>query len=409
MADSQNLIVEVLIKFALEQPLSEAEQQLLEEWRSHSAEHQGLPDQLRDPQWREQHRREIGDAPSAEMWANISQYIAERQGEPRAGVTGFHRRRGLVAAAGIVLLVGAGIIAARWKNGGDGAGQGKEIAPLISAIDRTDDSSNLLLVSEGHIVNLDKYQPADVIWAEGEVRIEKTLEGIAYRSTAAGEGRWQVLSVGPKAKKPLRVDLPGGHRVWLNNASQLAYASRLKDGADPILNGEAFFEIATDAGFRPLEIKTRKGETMRVLGTAFSIRSFNRERETRVELYSGKVQVRSRTDSVVLRPASAAILEEGNGPRLVKLDNPRTIPHWLELRTSPYFEFENTPFTVALHEVACWYSMNLSNPNHIKGIPITGRLPRNESLDNTLRSFEQVEQGRVILQRKADTIVVKPR
>jgi len=409
MADNQNLIVEVLIKYALEQPLSEAEQQLLDEWRSRSAEHRELPDQLRDPQWREQHRREISDAPSEEMWANISRYISGQQEGQRTGVTAFHKRRGLIAAAAILLFVGAGIIAARWSNSRNGAGQVKEGTPLISAIDRTDDSSNLLLVSAGHLINLDKYQPEDVIWTEGTLRIEKTLDGIAYRSAGAGKGRWQVLSVGPRARKPLRVDLPGGHRVWLNNASQLAYASRLKDGADPVLNGEAFFEIAADAGFRPLEIKTKKGETMRVLGTAFGIRSFNREQETRVELYSGKVQVKSHSDSVVLRPDFAAILQDGNGPKLVRLDNPKMMPHWLELRTSPYFEFENTPFPVALHEIACWYSMNLSNPNRVKGIPITGRLPRNESLDHTLRSFEQVEQGGVILQRSAGTIIVKPR
>lgn len=73
-------IIGVLVKYALDQePLSWPERQLLEEWRSRSAEHRELPDQLRDPQWREQHRQEISEAPSAEMWENISRYIDDRK------------------------------------------------------------------------------------------------------------------------------------------------------------------------------------------------------------------------------------------------------------------------------------------------------------------------------------------
>jgi|GEM_PF-1939408 len=424
MSDDQNLIIEVLIKYALEQPLSEAEKQLLDEWRARSDEHQELPDQLRDPHWRELHRREISDAPSAEMWENISRYISEKEdvdeeGARVSGIRGWPAGRWVAAAVVVLVLVGVAVIAALWKKSSSGEEYTKNVQPMLTAVDRTDDSSNLLLISEGHLFDLDKYRPAEVIWAEGGLSVEKTEEGIIYRIKTRSEfesgseskvvsAEWHVLSIGQKARKPFRVDFPGRHRVWLNNASQLAYAPGLKDGPDPILNGEAFFDIAPDAAIRPLQVRTEKGESLRVLGTSFGVRSFARERQSRIELYSGKVRVKSHDDSLILRPDSAVLLEEGSGPRLVRLDARRSMPHWLELRNPPYFEFENTPFTTALREVANWYSMSLSNPQHLKGIPVSGRLPRNESLDHTLRSFEQVESGRIALQRKGDTIIVQP-
>jgi ferric-dicitrate binding protein FerR (iron transport regulator) len=216
-----------------------------------------------------------------------------------------------------------------------------------------------------------------------------------------------VLSIGPKARRPFRVDLASGDRIWLNNGSQLAYNADLRAGGEPVLDGEALFDIKKDNAFRPLRVRTKKGEVLTVLGTSFAVRSVAGEPQSKVELFSGKVQVKSHEDSVILRPQSAAVIEEGKTLQLVRLERPRAMPVWMRPREKgPTFEFEDTPLAVALQEVADWYLMKLSVPHEVNGAAITGRMKRSESLDNTLRTLEGVEGGRIELQRKGDTIVV---
>src|ERR1700753_3592400 len=74
MSEKHNRIVLILVKYALKQELSEDEQRLLEEWRSRSASHEAMPDELRDPEWREEQEREAAEAPSGEVWQHIRQF-----------------------------------------------------------------------------------------------------------------------------------------------------------------------------------------------------------------------------------------------------------------------------------------------------------------------------------------------
>jgi hypothetical protein len=73
-------VVGVLIKYALKQHLSSAEQELLSEWCNRSEEHWRLPDQLRDPEWLEENAAVIKAAPPAWIWAEIRAYLDTRNG-----------------------------------------------------------------------------------------------------------------------------------------------------------------------------------------------------------------------------------------------------------------------------------------------------------------------------------------
>ena len=64
MPDDQNRIVEILVKYALYEPLTEEETGLLAAWRSRSQGHDELPEQLRDPEWIAEHRQSLRDNPA---------------------------------------------------------------------------------------------------------------------------------------------------------------------------------------------------------------------------------------------------------------------------------------------------------------------------------------------------------
>jgi ferric-dicitrate binding protein FerR (iron transport regulator) len=92
------------------------------------------------------------------------------------------------------------------------------------------------------------------------------------------------------------ITLPDGSKVWLNAGSSLTYN---KDFGGEIrevdLSGEAFFEVVpaisnTTAQKIPFIIHTRCID-VRVLGTAFNVKSYPGDKQTETSLVHGKVEV----------------------------------------------------------------------------------------------------------------------
>lgn len=99
--------------------------------------------------------------------------------------------------------------------------------------------------------------------------------------------------------------LPDGSHVWLNAGSKLNYPPTFAAGQPRMveLEGEAFFEIATDVN-RPFRVKT-KSFTILVLGTSFNVRAYPEEDSAVTALVNGAVEVQldqAGQQKILLRP-----------------------------------------------------------------------------------------------------------
>jgi len=72
----------------------------------------------------------------------------------------------------------------------------------------------------------------------------------------------------------------------------------------------------------------------------------------------------------------------------------------------PCFRFDNADLNTVIRRIARWHQVNVSNPDNIKGIPITGIFQQNESLEALLGKIDRVESGNAFLKRKGDTIEI---
>jgi len=87
-----------------------------------------------------------------------------------------------------------------------------------------------------------------------------------------------------------RVTLADGTTVLLNAGTQLSIPANYGVNERIVtLSGEAFFDVATDAG-HPFTINTGSLQTI-VLGTSFNIRAYNNQEEYQVAVATGKVKV----------------------------------------------------------------------------------------------------------------------
>lgn len=107
-----------------------------------------------------------------------------------------------------------------------------------------------------------------------------------------------------KASKSTLV-LPDGSKVWLNADTKIIYDKSFNNKTREIkLNGEAFFDVAHDAG-RPFIIHTDKAD-VKVLGTTFNIRNYKDEDLLETSLIRGKIEVilsGSTENKIVLKPS----------------------------------------------------------------------------------------------------------
>jgi transmembrane sensor len=142
------------------------------------------------------------------------------------------------------------------------------------------------------------------------------------RIPVAGSQQWVKRSNG-KATRSF-IELADGSKIWLNAESRLTYPEKFKgDSREIFLEGEAFFDIATNAK-RPFIIHLKKG-TIKVLGTSFNIRAYENE-PVQTAVVTGKVafipryeEAKKINDTIVITPdvkvsftASSGTLIKGN-------------------------------------------------------------------------------------------------
>jgi transmembrane sensor len=113
----------------------------------------------------------------------------------------------------------------------------------------------------------------------------------------------------PGSKTSIR--LPDGSRVWLNSDSKITYSGDFKGSVREVhLWGEAFFDVVKDKE-RPFIIHTST-INLKVLGTAFNVRSYANEKETETSLLHGSVEVTLRQDpdqKIILKPSEKLVVK----------------------------------------------------------------------------------------------------
>jgi transmembrane sensor len=106
------------------------------------------------------------------------------------------------------------------------------------------------------------------------------------------------------------ITLSDGTRVTLNSDSKLIYPKRFTgDNREVTLIGEAFFDVSKDR-HHPFIIHTSKMD-VRVLGTAFNVKSYPGDRFSETSLIRGSIEVTLKdrpSDRIILKPSEKLIV-----------------------------------------------------------------------------------------------------
>jgi transmembrane sensor len=125
------------------------------------------------------------------------------------------------------------------------------------------------------------------------------------------ENELATSSVVTKNGNRTKMVLPDGSQVWLNVGSRLDYKDKEynKTIREVSLIGEAYFDVVKDKE-KPFIIHTAK-INIKVLGTAFNVKSYPEEKVTETSLIRGSVEITVNnrpTEKYILKPSEKLVI-----------------------------------------------------------------------------------------------------
>lgn len=156
------------------------------------------------------------------------------------------------------------------------------------------------------------------------------------------------------AGQKLKLQLPDATFVWLNSGSSLRYPSEFSmDHRLVELQGEAFFEVATDT-LKPFVVKTSVLEVT-ALGTSFNVNSYDNLKYIKVSLVTGIVKVDVDKASTILNPGHQVVYNSKNKQIQKNTFDPQVVTGWKE----GVLYFDGETFEEVKRKLEKWYGIRI--------------------------------------------------
>lgn len=144
-----------------------------------------------------------------------------------------------------------------------------------------------------------------LVWSISIIMIGTALFLLFQQKNNDQRSKEAISSVTTKNGNRTKIVLPDGSQVWLNAGSELKYNILVfnKSQREVSLNGEAYFDVVKNTE-RPFIIHTKKMD-LKVLGTAFNVRSYSNEKMAEASLIRGSLEVTlkdRKNQTIILKP-----------------------------------------------------------------------------------------------------------
>lgn len=173
----------------------------------------------------------------------------------------------------------------------------------------------------------------------------------SMRPSEGRNGKQSTLSqVSTKAGSKTQIRLPDGSLVRLNASSSLTYDKNFgKNIREVSLAGEAFFDVTKDSS-HPFVIHTNVID-IKVLGTAFNVKSYPNDPSTETSLIRGKVEVtvKNRSNEKVYLLPNEKLIVTNNTTMIDRapVSKPEQPDHKTETLSTPIYSVQHLTYNPA--------------------------------------------------------------
>ena len=211
--------------------------------------------------------------------------------------------------------------------------------------------------------------------------------------------------------------LPDGTQVWLNSESKLSYNSKFNDSIREVtLEGEAYFDVVKDKK-HPFVVKT-SAISIRVLGTAFNVKSYQQDPTIETTLVRGMIEVQKNNEpsasKIILRPneklvynkPEASIIKQVgqnvNANQLISISTlPKNIADSVRKETSWVYGrliFDGDSFSTLAEKMERWYNVKIIIKNSkVANYRFAGMF-ENENIEEALKALQLIAMFKYTVQ-----------
>lgn len=374
-------IADLLVR-SLKDDLSPEEQESLDRWRRESTVHETLYQKIFTESFWSKHPQQKYQGEIAAAWMRLYERRQKEQKRLRL------RKHLRMLAAVVVLVVGC---SALWQI--------HLYSVDKSANDNVPANANIngveLVLSDGEKVVLGKGDSCKTMDERGAM-IQAGENMVQYlEEESAEEVKYNTLRV-PRGAE-YKLVLADGTQVWLNAESEITYPVAFRGDIRKVtLKGEAFFDVAKDAG-HPFIVHT-SDFNVRVTGTKFNVCNYA-DAPVTTTLAEGRVQVEHKGTVTPLKPGQQALLlEEKIEVKEVDVDDAIA---W----RSNAFCFKKQTLESLLNEIARWYDLEVFyvNPS-LKSLHFTAYFLRSCSIEEVIEKIERTQK--INLKLKGKVLIV---
>jgi transmembrane sensor len=149
--------------------------------------------------------------------------------------------------------------------------------------------------------------------------------------------------------------LPDGTIGWLNSNSSVRYEGNFQTERQITLKGEAYFDVYRDPK-RPFVVRTND-VSLRVLGTSFSIASYDNESNVEVVLEEGTLEFsdKDNTKKYIMKPNDLLVYDKAKKAFSTEEVQPQKYLSWKEGK----LVFRNDPLDVISRRLERWYNIEV--------------------------------------------------
>ena len=380
---SQNKRICYLIAKQLWEGLDDVERRELEAWRQLEPENEVLYLKLTN---REKVSRYVEKRASIDM----KKYAMVYDREIGLGVRGkMNKLWGYAAAILVLCVIGVTI----WMN----ELKQNEANQLAQVTIEPGRAKALLVLDDGQEIELDDHKTSKVLEESGIVIVNDSSR-VEYRP-ASRMGEKEVMNkiIVPTGGE-YNLILSDGTRVYLNAESVITFPKHFTgERREVTLEGGACCHV-TASKEHPFIVKTEQ-QNLRVLGTSFAIRAYANESVILTTLETGKVNIHSKGQEVILTPGEQSCLKDGN--LTVAKVNTTLFTAWHK----GIFIFQDQPLENILNTLARWYNIDIFYTNeNLKDIHFTGELKRYDRIQDFLCKLEILEKVRFTIKGRTVTV-----
>jgi ferric-dicitrate binding protein FerR (iron transport regulator) len=258
----------------------------------------------------------------------------------------------------------------------------------------------ILTLANGSKITLDSLKNGKIAM-QGNSLVSKSGTGINYSTNDSLDNsliEYNTLTT-PRGGQ-YHITLSDGTQVWLNAASSIRYPAAFKGNERRVdITGEAYFEVAKN---KAMPFKVSIGSLyIEVLGTHFNINSYTDEQVIATTLLEGSIKITNSHCSSMLKPGQQAQIQKNGEIKLVDGINTAETIAW----KNGFFSFHETSIEPLMRQASRWYNVDVKYEGKVTD-HFNADINRDVSISKLLHLLELT--GRVHFQLKDNTIIVKP-